>query len=525
MNKRKTYNGSTLDQDLTLEADVVIVGTGAGGAYTAEILTLAGFRVVMLEKGGYHTAKTFSQNEAQAFPMLYMDSGTQRTKDKGMVVLQGRAVGGSTTVNWTTSFRTPEPVLNHWVDAYGLKSFAPQAMAAHFAAVEKRLNIHPWEEIAPNANNVHVAKGCDALGYHWKLMNRNVNGCANSGLCGLGCPINAKQSMLVTTIPSALDQGAVLVSCAEAYRVVHDGKRATGVVAMAMDPLGQDPTGKKITVQARHVVVAAGAIRSPALLLRSKIPDPSGLTGKRTFIHPVALSVAKMREKVEPFYGAPQTIYSDHFWMPEGKLAGASRLGYKMEASPVHPIFLTGLFDKSVGPASAELARNLPYLQSTLALLRDGFNAHESCGTVENSGDIGVELDYPITDFLLNSLVQSTLEISEVQFAAGAQYVIPYHLDARPLHSMAEARAWVREVKMEPLRMGTGSAHVMGGCAMGTDAKNSVVNEWGQHHVIENLSVIDGSVFPTSIGANPQESIYALAVKNATALSQRLKGI
>ena len=149
-------------------------------------------------------------------------------------------------------------------------------MLPHFEAVEKRLDIHTWEELPPNANNSALAKGCEALGYEWHLTRRNVNGCANSGLCGLGCPINAKKGMLVTTIPSALDKGATIVSCAEAIRIVHDGKRTTGVDALAMDALGQTPTGRRIRVNARHVVVSAGPIRSPALLMRSEVPDPSG---------------------------------------------------------------------------------------------------------------------------------------------------------------------------------------------------------------------------------------------------------
>lgn len=525
MNKRTVYNGSTLDQDLVLDTDVVIVGSGAGGGFAAETLANAGLRVVIVEKGGYHTARNFSQNEAEAFPMLYMDAGAQRTKDKGFVVLQGRTVGGGTTVNWTSSFRTPEPTLNHWVDAHGAKSFSPASMAPYFDAVEKRLNIHTWQDIEPNANNRLVAEGCKKLGYPWQLIRRNVNGCANSGLCGLGCPINAKQGMLVTTIPAALDKGAVLISCAEATHIVHDGKRASGVEVAAMDALGQTPTGRKIRINARHVVAAAGGIRSPALLMRSKVPDPSGATGKQTTLHPVSLLVAKFREQVNPFYGAPQTVYSDHFWLPEGKLLGAARLGYKIEATPVFPVFLSALVDKSFGRNSADLARSLPFLQSTNALHRNGFNDHEKCGSVELVGDTGVTLDYPINNYLMNSLVLSMLEIMEIQFAAGAEYALPFHLDARPLKSMAEARAWVKEVKMEPVRLLTGAAHVMGGCRMGTQASNSVVDEWGRHHVMENLSVMDASIFPTSIGANPQQSIYAATLKNATALAKALEPV
>lgn len=522
MSTRTTYNGSMLDKDLVLDADVVIVGTGAGGGYTAEILTDAGLKVVMIEKGGHYTAKTFSQNEAEAFPMLYMDGGQQRTKDKGFVVLQGRSVGGGTTVNWTTSFRTPDLTLKHWVDAYGVKSFAPEAMEPHFDTVEKRLDIHTWEMLPPNANNQAVARGCEKLGYKWHLTKRNVNGCANSGLCGLGCPINAKKGMLVTTIPSALDKGAVLVSCAEVTQIVHDGKRTTAVEALAMDKFGNTPTGRRIRINAKHVVVSAGAIRSPALLMRSKVLDPSGQTGKRTFLHPVSASLAKMPDEVAGFRGAPQSVYSDQFWLPEGKLFGAARLGYKIEVTPVFPVFVAALVDKTFGPDSAALMKQLPFLQTTIALHRDGYNAHEKCGTVEVSGDTGVTLDYPIDDYLNHSLVKSMLEIMEIQFAAGAEYVIPMHIEGRPLKSMAEAKAWMGSTPMGLLRVLAGAAHVMGGCAMGGDGKTSVVDEWGRHRALENLSVIDGSVFPTSLGVNPQETIYAIAAKNATALAKTL---
>ncbi len=524
MNQRITYHGSTLDKDLTLEADVVIVGTGAGGGMTAEILTQAGLKVVMLEKGGYHTAKTFSQNEAEAFPMLYMDAGAQRTKDKGMVVLQGRTVGGGTTVNWTTSFRTPDFTLKFWEDQYGVKSFNSAAMAPHFEAVEQRLNMHTWLEQPPNANNSLLGLGCEKLGFKSAIIRRNVKGCANSGLCGVGCPVNAKQGMLVTTIPSALDQGAILVYCAEATQILHDGKRAMGVEALAMDALGQTPTGKKIRVNAKHVVVAAGAIRSPALLMRSKVPDPSGKTGKRTFLHPVAVTMAHMPEAVNAFHGAPHSVYSDHYMLHEGKVNGTARMGYKLEAMPVTPLFLASLVDKNFGPASAAVMKALPHWHAIDALHRDGFNDHEACGTVEISGDTGVALDYPITDFVKKSLTDATVELAEIQFAAGAQHVMPMHMEATPLKSLAEVRTWTQKASMEPLRLLGGSAHVMGGCQMGTSASNSVVNEWGRHHTLENLSVMDGSVFPTSIGLNPQLSIYAAAHKNASALAKTLKG-
>jgi choline dehydrogenase-like flavoprotein len=151
MKQRKIHDAAALQSDLTLNADVVIVGTGAGGGFTAEVLTLAGLSVVMIEEGRYHTARTFVQNEAQALPALYQEAGAQRTKDQAITVLQGRSVGGGTTVNWTTCLSPPEQTLAHWRDVHGLTQMSPQELAPYLAQVRERLNVNPWTEVPPTA--------------------------------------------------------------------------------------------------------------------------------------------------------------------------------------------------------------------------------------------------------------------------------------------------------------------------------------------------------------------------------------
>lgn len=516
MATQQVFDGSRLTEDLKLSTDVVIVGSGAGGGYAAETLSAAGLRVVLVEAGGYHTAETFSQNEAMAYPMLYQEAGAQRTKDKGVLVFQGRSVGGSTTVNWTSSFRTPEGTLRHWADAHGVTGASVDELAPWFEKVEKRLNIHLWEEYEPNPNNAALKRGCEALGWHAAIIRRNVNNCGNTGLCGLGCPLDAKQSMLITTIPAMLEAGGQLVHNAEAARIRHDGRKATGVACRALDVLGQ-PTGRSIEIEARHVVVSGGAIRSPALMLRSEIPDPSGMLGKRTFLHPVSASLAVMDEITEPYYGAPQSAYSDHHLWPED-----GRIGYKLEVTPMQPVFASAVFDKSMGPEHAALMRELPKMQSMVALLRDGFHDEAAGGSVELVGERGQVLDYPINDYVRDGLLRGLEAMMEIQFAAGARKVMPWHVTAPSFTSMDAARAWMQTADMATMALLVGSAHVMGGCMMGGDPNRSVVDSDGSHHVIENLSVFDGSVFPTSIGANPQESIYGLTMKNASALADRL---
>jgi choline dehydrogenase-like flavoprotein len=148
----KVIDGATLAEDRTLDADVVIVGSGAGGGVTAEILALSGLSVIVVEEGGLHSSRDFRMREADAYPALYQESAARRTRDKGITILQGRTVGGSTTVNWTSSFRTPPETLLFWQRRYGLADYTDGGLAPWFALMEARLRIGAWEA-APNENN------------------------------------------------------------------------------------------------------------------------------------------------------------------------------------------------------------------------------------------------------------------------------------------------------------------------------------------------------------------------------------
>ncbi|TAN01190.1 MAG: FAD-binding protein, partial [Rhodanobacteraceae bacterium] len=286
-------DASTLTADAQFDGDVVIVGTGAGGGTTAEILARAGLRVVLIEEGPLKSSRDFRMLEAEAYPQLYQESAARKTKDKGINILQGRCVGGSTTVNWTSSFRTPPSTLEYWQRRFALREFTADSMAPWFAAMEQRLNVRPWIT-EPNRNNSLLRIGAQRLGIPTDVVPRNVKGCWNLGYCDLGCPTNAKQSMLVTTIPAALERGAVLVSRARAERLTIDRGKVSEVICSALDAGGLRPNGHRVTVRARHVVLASGAIGSPAILLRSGVPDPYRLLGRRTFLHPTLVSAAIM---------------------------------------------------------------------------------------------------------------------------------------------------------------------------------------------------------------------------------------
>ncbi len=513
----KVTDAAGLDRDLALESDVVIVGSGAGGGVSAEILSQAGLSVILVEEGPLQTSAEFRMREREAYPRLYQESAGRQTRDKAVTILQGRCVGGSTTVNWTSSFRTPARTLAHWRDRHGLRGFGESDLAPWFERMEKRLSIGPWP-VAPNENNDALRRGCEALGIPAAAIPRNVKDCWNLGYCGMGCPTNAKQSMLVTTIPGALSRGARLVHRCRVTRLVTEGDRVVACEARALASAGGAPSSYRITLRARHFVLAAGAIGSPAILLASRLPDPHLTAGRRTFLHPTVVSAAIMPEPVAGYAGAPQSIYSDHF-LDTLPLEGP--MGFKLEAPPIHPI-LAGITLPGFGAAHATWLGNLPKLQVLIALMRDGFHPDSPGGRVMLRSDGSPLLDYPLGDYLWEGVRRAYLAMAEIQFAAGARIVMPMHEDAGPAASWRQSRAAIEALPMKALHARVVSAHVMGGCALGSDERESVVDETGRHHHLANLSVHDGSLLPSSVGANPQLTIYGVAARLADGLARRL---
>ena len=503
--------------------DVAIIGSGAGAGITAELLTKAGLQVVMVEEGPLKSSSDFNQLESEAYPALYQESAARKTEDKAINILQGRCVGGSTTVNWTSSFRTPASTLKFWQDRFGLSGYTEAALAPYFAQAEQRLNIAPWQ-VAPNENNALLGRGARKLGIHAETISRNVKGCWNLGSCGLGCPTNATQSMLVTTIPAALDLGAQLLTETRAERFELANGRVSALICRNIKPNGafpHDPSAQvAIKIIAKHYVLAGGAINSPAVLLRSGAPDPHGRLGIRTFLHPVVMSSSIFDQKVEAWSGAPQSIYTDHFLQTQ-PVDGA--MGYKLEAPPLHPLIFASTVP-GFGQGQHDLLKSFPHNHTLLALMRDGFHDEAPGGQVKLRGDGSAVLDYPLGDYVMQGARRALLSMMEIQFAAGARQVLPLHEMAVPYTSWAQAREAVLALPMKPRLVKIVSAHVMGGCGLAASARQGVTRPDGMHWQLGNLSIHDGSIFPTSIGANPQLSVYGAVNRLAQGLAKTLTG-
>lgn len=504
--------------DTALDADVVVAGSGAGGGVVAGELARSGLSVLVLEKGGYYNESDFTGREAEMMPRLYLKQGLQSTRDLSIIILAGSCLGGGTVVNWSTSFRTPQDVLAEWERDYGLSGLSTGAMDAHFAAVEHRMGINR-DDGSANANNAVIERGSRALGYSWGAMPRNASGCEQRcGACGYGCPYSRKQSTLRTYLQDAAEVGARFVVNCSVDRVNVERGQVRGVTATVMDPA----TGHRrtLTVRSRAVVVAAGALHTPAVLLRSGIHHRE--LGRNLWLHPVADVAGTYDEPVRPWIGSIQTRYCDQFAHVEGTY------GFTVEAAPAHPGLAGMCLPWTSGREHKELMRQSAHTAALIALVRDRTGGRV---TLDQRGEPVV--DYRLGDYERRMLVRGQQETARIHLAAGARRVATLHsrltaldvpegpdsVSARDLDTFLRA---IEERGLAPNTLPLFSAHQMGTARMAGDARRGVVNPEQRVYGIRGLYVADSSVFPTASGVNPMLTILGLAHRAAGAIRAAL---
>jgi choline dehydrogenase-like flavoprotein len=498
-----------ISKNTTLEADVVVIGSGAGGGVVAGELARAGKRVIVLEKGGYNYEGNFTWQEAQAMPELFLKRGALSTKDLGVIMLAGSTLGGGTVVNWMTSFRTPANVLTEWDECSGLNGcFTGSQLQQSFASVEQRISVNT-EHSQHNRQNQLLFDGAAALGYHVGVIPRNAVGCEQRcGSCNLGCRYGCSQSTMKTYLQDAYDHGARIIVRCSADKVLIENGRAVGVKASVND--GQTGKTYSVTIRAGVVVVAAGALCSPLILLRSGLENPH--IGHHLHLHPTAISVGVYPEKVYAWQGVLQSAYCDQFMRLDGNY------GYTLEVAPTHP----GLFGLATPWYSARNYRDemriAAHLASSIILTRD---KGEGSVTIDRAGEPVV--DYAVSAYDRKHILHGLRQGTRIHLAAGAERVISLQnkpTDLKRSGQEAIQRQRLREFDRLIERRGLRSnqivmfsAHQMGTCRMGASPKTSVTDEHQQVHGVKGLFVCDSSVFPTACGVNPMLSIMALAHK------------
>ena len=344
-----------------MQADVVIVGSGAGGAVTAYELAKAGKKVIILEKGRYVHSADFSEKLGDAMSNLYADQGAQPSTTGDFAVVQGSCVGGSTVVNATIAFRTPDSKLREWNKEHGLTDLTPETLAPYFDKIEKNLHVHENEPHEINDCSHKVIKGCERMGINWKPVSRNVKQCALTGHCLSGCPSDRKMSMLVSYLPWAVAEGAEIYSDAEVTRVVQTGGRVTGVEAIVRNP----ETGGKVSelrVDAQVVIMAAGAVWTPALLQRSQLPNLSPYVGRNFSAHPFVVVLGRFPEPVYGWRGALTGVHVDEYLESDGIL---------FESGLAEPEQLLAQGEQGTGEEHLDFMKEYKYLSAMNAFIHD----------------------------------------------------------------------------------------------------------------------------------------------------------
>jgi len=495
------HRGAELKANNQLECDVLVIGSGPGGSLAAAKLAEIGASVIVLEEGGQFTAPDFDMHEESAYPRMYQDNGSRTTDDLSIMILQGRCIGGGSTVNWMTSLRAPDTTLKHWKNRHGVEGIDSSALRPHWDEVEARLHIHVAAPEDVNRNNAVLWDGATRLGYQVTRLPRNSDRCDNLGYCGMGCPIDAKRTAGLTYLDDAMKAGTEIYANCRVTRLDTSGGRATGAQAQVLDPDTHQPTGNTLQVKAGRVVLAAGALNTPRILLRSGVEHKA--LGRRTWLHPVVATVGVFRDRIDPWYGSPQSVGSLHF------ADRGSRMGFLIEAPPMHPM-LAALASPGFGLAHREIMSMLPYTNSLIGLTIDGFDESENGGTVRTGAGGRLRFSYPLRERNHEAMKEAMKAMARIQLAAGATRVLTLHDDPVEIRSESDLGK-IDARSMAPGRLSVFTAHQMGGCSMSEDPARSIVNSRGRMHQLSNVYVCDGSVFPTGLGVNPMLSIYGLS--------------
>lgn len=497
--------GESLGPHYRDAADVVVVGSGAGGAVAAHALAESGLKVLCLEEGPYVTREDFSGRQIDAAHRMYRLDGTMvALGTPAVVVAAGATIGGTTTINAGTSFRTPDERILEWKGRFGHTS-NPQDLAPHFDALERVMPVAPVPDSLLGENSGVVKLGARRLGWSAGPIPRNAPNCRGCCRCVLGCPEDAKLSMNLSFVPAGIRAGARYLSRMRVRRILHRGGKATGVEGDLLSADGSRRTGS-FEIEARSVVAAGGAIYTPILLKRSRLHRGSRHVGRHLRLHPATRAVGVFDRPIRGWKGVLQGYHVDEF----------AREGVKIEGVFVPPGLLAPALP-FFGAENYEIMKNYENLAIFGTMAVD-----DSPGGVD--GEIwGLpRIRYQLTQADADKMLKGIWAIGRIFFEAGARTVYAGVYRHERFRNVEELDRLLSD-PIPPAFMEALSMHPHGSVPMASTANLGGVDLDGKVFGTENVYVADGSIFPTTLGVNPQLSIMAYARKIALGVASKSK--
>lgn len=489
------HSVSNYQGGLRVKADVCIVGAGAGGCAAAAALAERGLTVAIVEEGRHWRPADFKQRSAFALKHLYQQRGARISMGNVFMPLPGgRGVGGGTLINSGICFRCPEKILTQWREGRGVDTLTQARFDAYFDRIWSTLGVTTQSLQVQRLNNLIFKQGAEALNLRGEFMARSAPGCAGCGVCQLGCPTGGKASVDRTFLVEALATGKVGVySGCKVEEIGSQNGRVTSVTGSLLDPESQDKVGS-FTLEADHYILSAGPIGTPTLLQRNGLSS-SPHCGKHLVVHPTSSALAKFPFKIVPWRGVTQGYYVD-CWDE----------GYLLQTYSVSPEQYFMILPGDEWAKRLQIMKDLAYLGSAGALIHD----EDSIGSV-SYGALGAKINYDLGEGDKRRLILGLRRTAEVFFAAGAEAVFPALRGTSEITSPKEINEKL-PLDLPVSHLQAYAAHPMGTCRMGGHSDDSVVDPSGRVWGMDNLRVADSSLFPTSLGVNPQVTTMALGL-------------
>jgi choline dehydrogenase-like flavoprotein len=499
--KPKTIYPMSFSSPAQVSCDVVIIGSGAGGGVVARELAEAGKDIIVIEKGAYLNEADFDQKEGDMISRLYERSGALSNTTGSMAVFAGSCLGGGTVINWAGTIRTPDYILDEWAKENEAPCFLTADYQKSLDAAEKNIFTNN-KAVTHNIQNQKLKTGSEKLGHINKYIPQNIKvdttvDARAHGYSCFGDQHSLKQSTLVNHLELAKQNGARFMVGTEVEKVIVQNGIATGVEAVQTLPDGKKI---KVTVHAKKVVVAAGAIHSPAILMRSGLNHAQ--IGKNLYLHPVISVSGMYKEAINGWWGGMMTLTNNQFTNLDGPY------GFKIETPPVHP----GLIGLSLPWESAkqhkEMMLKAKNMANFIVLARDKYT-----GSIELDSQNKASINYKLHPYDRNHLLKGLKEGIKLHLAAGAEKALILHnrLTEVKTANDSELDKIIQGLKWKENYFNLFSAHQMGTCRIGGNKKLHPVSPEGETYEVKNLYVADASAFPKSSGANPMLSVEGLA--------------